>query len=56
MTTSVTVKACCADSIEVTVSVTGQPDVVLQSGESTTVYAFDARVISVQESAKAVVE
>ncbi len=56
MTTSVTVSACCAASIEVVVSITDQPDVILQSGESTTVYAFDARVVSVKERTKEVVE
>lgn len=52
MTTTINVSAHCADHLQVLVSVTGQPDVVLQNGEATTVHAYDDRVISVREEPK----
>jgi len=52
MTTTVTVTACCADSLQVVLSATGSPDIILQNGESTTAYAYDNRVIRVKEVSK----
>lgn len=54
MTTTVTVKACCATNVEVVVSVTGQADSVLQNGEETTTYAYDLRMVGVKERPRAV--
>ncbi len=52
MTTCVTVSAHCPDTIEVIVSVTDTPDVVLQNGEASTTYVHDDRVVSVREVSK----
>jgi hypothetical protein len=52
MTTAVTVQAHCPASIEVVVSVTGQPDIVLQDTETTVVYVYGDRTVSVKEVAK----
>ena len=52
MTTTVTVKAHCASTKEVIVSVTAEPDRVIQDGEEAEVYAYDDRLISVREVKK----
>ncbi len=54
MTTSVKVKACCADNIEVKVTVTSDytkstEEYALNSGEEVEVYAYDDRIITVKE-------
>lgn len=49
MTTKVTIEACCNDNTEVRVAISDDKDRVLQDGESTEVYAYDSRMIVVQE-------
>lgn len=55
MTTTIKVTAHCADKLEVLVRVqegNNEVDTILQNGESVEVYAYDSRVISVQERKK----
>ncbi len=55
MTTTVKVTAHCADKLEVLVRVQegdNEIDTILQNGESVEVYAYDARIVSIQERKK----
>lgn len=52
MTTSVKVKACCPDGIQVQVSVNGVLHTTLQHGEEHELYVHDDREVSVREVAK----
>lgn len=53
MTTTVKVTAHCdKERKEVIVGVTGEPDKVIQDGESIDVYAYDDRLITVREVRK----
>lgn len=52
MTTTVKVTAHCATNKQVEVSVNEKLELVLQDGESSEIYAYDDRVISVKEVLK----
>lgn len=52
MTTKVTVEAHCNDATEVRVACNGDPEVVMQNGESVQFYVYDDRMVSVREVPK----
>lgn len=52
MTTSVKVRACCRDGIEVQVKVNGALHATLQHGEEQELYVYDDREVSVREVPK----